>query len=279
MYRKNGAGRRLAALAAALVMLFAALAEVQDVSAADTRKAAAGKTNAKKKESWTIEKKNVFYYKGGKKLTGLRKLNGKYYFFDKKGVQRTGWQKIRGNYYFFRIKNGIKGYMVTSKKVNGVTLKSNGKAKKTKASTAKLKVLIKANRIMEKATKPTMKKSEKLRACYNFSMKRFKYRGSPKFQKTKNWEYQYALDMFDRGHGSCYAYGAAFAFLANAVGYTDVYAISSGGHGWAEVKGKVFDPSWDIVDKKHHYYKISYSLSGKGGRPNYKRNKTYVKKI
>lgn len=269
-------------MATALIILFGIMAKPQTVLAADTKNTAAGKTetNAKKKENWIIEKQSIFYYRNGKKLTGLKQLDGKYYYFDKTGVQRTGWQKIKGEYYFFRIANGKKGNMLSSKKVNGVTIKSNGKAKKTKASTAKLNVMIKANKIVEKATKPTMKKSEKLRACFNYSIKKFRYRGSPKFRKSKNWEYKYALDMFDRGHGSCYAYGAAFAFLANAVGYTDVYAISSGGHGWAEVNGRVFDPSWQIVDgKRHSYYNMNYRLSGKGGRPNYKSNRTYVKKI
>lgn len=272
MFKRKGAGGRLAALTLALVMLFGSAAQVQTVLAADG-------AQTKKKESWRTENQCVFYYSGGKKLTGLKQLNGKYYYFDKKGIQRTGWQKIRGSYYFFRIENGEKGYMVTSKKVNGVSLQSSGKAKKTKASAAKLDVMVKANKIMEKATKPTMKKFDKLRACFDYSIKKFRYRGSPKFVKSKNWEYKYALDMFDRGHGSCYSYGAAFAFLANAAGYTDVYAISSGGHGWAEVKGKVFDPSWEIADKKHHYFNMSYSLSGKGGRPNYKKNRTYMKKI
>ena len=206
-------------------------------------------------------------------------LNGKYYYFDKTGVQHTGWQKMRGDYYFFRIENGEKGYMVTSKKVNGVTLQYNGKAKKTKKNIEKLKTMLKANKFLEKATKPTMKKYDKLKSCFQYSIENFKYRGSPRFVRSKNWENKYALDMFDKGHGNCYAYGAAFAFLANAAGYTDVYAISSGGHGWAEVKGKVFDPSWEIVDKKHHYFNMSYKLSGKDGRPNYKKHRRYAKKI
>ena len=127
MNKRKGAGRRFAAAAVALAVLFGSLAEVWNVSAADT----AGGT---KKESWRTQMQEVFYYSGGDKLTGLRRINGKYYYFDKKGVQRTGWQKIRNDYYFFRIVNGAGGYMVTSKKVNGVTLKSTGKAKKTKNS-------------------------------------------------------------------------------------------------------------------------------------------------
>lgn len=272
MNKINKAGRRFAVLVMAFVLLFSSLAEVWTVSAADT-------DGAEKKDSWRVDKQEVFYYSKGKKVTGLKRLNGKYYYFDKKGVQRTGWQKIGGGYYFFKIENGEKGHMVVSRKVNGISLQSSGKAKKTKQNAAKLKVMVKANKIMEKAAKPTMSRYEKLRACFEYTIKKFRYRGSPTFKKSKNWECKYAMDMFSKKRGNCYAYGAAFAFLANAAGYTDARAISSGGHGWAEVKGKVFDPSWEITDKKHHYFNMSYKLSGKDGRPNYKKNRKYVKKI
>ena len=264
--------RRIIAWMVTLTVLLGAAADSFVVSAAAPAGAGA-------KEGWRIEKQRLYYYSNGKKLSGFKELNGKYHYFDKTGVQHTGWQKMRGNYYFFRIENGEKGYMVTSKKVNGVTLQYNGKAKKTKKNIEKLKTMLKANKFLEKATKPTMKKYDKLKSCFQYSIENFKYRGSPRFVRSKNWENKYALDMFDKGHGNCYAYGAAFAFLANAAGYTDVYAISSGGHGWAEVKGKVFDPSWEIVDKKHHYFNMSYKLSGKDGRPNYKKHRRYAKKI
>lgn len=247
--------------------------------AAENTTVASG-TVREKQTGWKTKKSCIYYYDAkGKKVTGLKKISGKYYYFDKKGIQRTGWQKIKGNYYFFKIENGKKGYMVKSKKVNGITLKKDGKAKLTTSAKSKLNVMIKANKIVEKATKPTMSKSQKLRKCFDYSTTKFKYRGSPTFHKTKHWEQNYALDMFDDGHGSCYAYGAAFAFLANAVGYQDVYVVSSGGHGWAEVKGKVYDPSWEITDKSHSYYGVDYKLSGVDGRPNYKKARTYVVKL
>ena len=87
------------------------------------------------------------------------------------------------------------------------------------------------------------------------------------------------MAMFKEGHGNCYANGAAFAFLANAVGYKECYAVSSGGHGWAEVNGRVYDPSWSLIDKRNSYFGVSFDLSGKGGRPNYKRARRYVAKI
>ena len=64
--------------------------------------------------------------------------------------------------------------------------------------------------------------------------------------------------MFDKGHGNCYAYGAAFAFLANAAGYTDVYAIYSGGHGWAEIDGLIYDPEWSKWHHVYNYFALSY---------------------
>lgn len=225
-----------------------------------------------KKDKWVAKNSRFYYYNSkGKRTKGLRQIKGKYYYFDKKGVQHTGWQKIRGNYYFFKNANGKKGYMVTSAKVNHVTLKKDGKAKLTNDSRANLNVLIKANKIVEKATKPAMTKEQKLKKCFDYSLKNFRYRGSPSFYYSSHWERKYALDMFDRGHGSCYSYGAAFAYLANAIGYKDAYAISSGGHGWAEVQGKVYDPSWALVDRRYSYYGVSYSLSGVGGRPGYRR--------
>lgn len=228
---------------------------------------------------WISKNQKTYYMLDGKKLKGLKKIKEKVYYFDSKGVQHTGWQKIGGNYYFFRIANGKAGYMKESEKINGITLKKNGMARLTKTSEAKLNVLIKANKIVEKVTKPNMSKSEKLKKCYQYASKNFRYRGSPAFNRRSCWEITYALDMFDKGYGSCYSYGAALAFLANAVGYKDCYVISSGGHGWTEINGKVYDISWDLVDKRHSYYALSYDLSGIGGRPNYKRARYYMVKI
>ncbi|MCI9489395.1 MAG: hypothetical protein HFG97_05190 [Dorea sp.] len=256
-----------------MICIFMAALPLQAGAATNT------KAKASKKERWVTKRKQVYYYKSGKKTTGLKEINGKYYYFDKKGVQHTGWQKIKGNYYFFRVANGKKGFMAKSTKVNGVTLKKNGRAKLNSDSRSRLNVLLKANKIAEKATKPTMSKEQKLRACFDYAVKNFQYRGAPAFYKSAHWERSYALDMFDKGHGNCYSYGAAFAYLANAAGYKNAYAISSGGHGWAEVDGKVYDISWHIVDKAHNYYGMSYSLSGADGRPGYKSSRIYVAKI
>ncbi len=233
---------------------------------------------------WKTKNKKVYYYNSeGKKVTGLVTIGGKKYYFNSKGVQRTGWQKIGSSYYYFKIANGSKGYMVKNTKVNGVTIAKNGKAKftgknKTKLK-AKVKVMVTANKLVEAATKPTMTKAQKLRACFNYLIKNYKYKGSPKFNKTSNWAVDNAASLFTKKHGACYEFGAAFAFIANAVGYQNCYAVSSGGHGWAEVNGKVYDPTWEITDTRYSYYAVPMSLSGVGGRPNYKKYGYYKVKI
>lgn len=258
------------------------------VSEGETAGPSEGKQKQKKQKepggAWKTKKQNYYYRTAqGKKLTGLKEVDGKTYYFDQKGIQRTGWQKVKGEYYFFAIANGKKGCMVTGRKVNGVTLRRSGKAKLTADSRSKLDVMVKANRFVEGCTRPGMKKSEKLKRAFTYSIKEFAYCSSPKYGRRSgwkgHWERKYALEMFDKGGGDCYAYGASFAFLANACGYKNCCAVSSGGHGWAEVDGKVYDPSWAIVDKRHNYFGMSYSLSGRGGRPGYRRNRLYVVKI
>lgn len=228
---------------------------------------------------WKSRNQRFFYYENGKKVKGLKSINGNYYYFDSKGIQCTGWQKYKGDYYFFQIANENKGFMVRSKTVNGITLAKDGKAKLTSQNSKKLDVMVKATEIIEKATRPAMSKPEKLQKSFTYLTGHYQYRGSPTFQQSGHWEQDYALQMFHEGHGSCYAYGAAFAFLANAAGYQNCYAVSSGGHGWAEVNGKVYDPSWCLVDTRHNYYGVDFSLSGVDGRPNYRRARRFVVKI
>ncbi|MCC8066415.1 MAG: hypothetical protein LIO94_04855 [Clostridiales bacterium] len=257
----------------------------------------------------TIKKKKYYFDSKGVQCTGWQKIDGYYYYFypedgadgymatgivkisykkqnqkyyfDSKGRQRTGGQTIDGNYYYFTIINGKKGFMVTSATVNNIYLKKNGKAKQTTASLAKLNVLIKANQLVEAAvTSPaSMTRTERLRACFDYLLANYRYSGSPTFHYSTNWDQVYALQIFDSGRGACYAFGAAFAYIANAVGCPNCYAVSSGGHGWAEVNGYVYDPSWHLVDTRYSYFAVPMSLSGVGGRPNYKSARTYYIQI
>ncbi len=234
---------------------------------------------AKYKSEWLLRSGRYYYYDAnGKKTTGLAKIKNKKYYFDSKGIQRTGWQLIGKSYYFFNVGKAKKGNMVTNKTVNGVRLNKNGKAVLTKDSKEKLKLMVHATSVVEKITNWSMSKMERLRKCFDYTKSKYKYYDWRRFTNAKNWDRAYAGDMFYHGRGNCYSYAAAFAYLANAAGYS-ASVISSGGHGWAEIGGRVFDPDWALVSKVDSYFNMSYSLSGKGGRPNYKPNRRYVVKI
>lgn len=251
-----------------LLVLFSVLLMAVSVTAAPKYQNEWVKTNAR----------FYHYNEKGKKDKGLTEINGKTYYFDNKYIQRIGWQKIDGKYYFFDIMNAKKGYMLTSTTVNGITLTKKGYAKYNSTTVRKLEAMVKANKIVEGVTNCEMKKPERLLRAYDELMSwQKKYVGS--FQKNmSDWDVYYANLMFDRKAGDCYPFGCAFAYLANAVGYTDVYAVSSGGHGWSEVNGKVYDPSWDYSNGKRHKY---YNLDPKTyrGWPNYRASRKYFIKI
>lgn len=257
-----------------LAVLLAVLAMVLTVGAVEAA--------PKYKNQWVKLNGKAYHYNDkGKKDKGLIKIKNKTFYLDSKCVQRTGWQKIDGKYYFFQIRNGNYGYMLTSTTVNGITLTKKGYAKYDSTGKRKLDVMVKANQIKDSITDLNMTKAEKLRKCYDLAVS-YKSRNIGSFQKgTANWDVVYAERMFTYGNGDCYCFGAAFAYLANAVGYTDVNVISSGGHGWAEVNGKVYDPNWAKYGRggKDAYFAVPYSLSNVNGRPNYKPNRCYVKKV
>lgn len=229
------------------------------------------------------ENKGKYYYRiqDGKWAAGITQIGDKKYYFDKKGVQHVGWQKIDKAYYYFRIAGGEKGYMVCSQKVNQIKLGKNGKAKISKANKKRLWVLAEAQRVVERATKRSllMSKKEKLQASWKYILKNWRYVESPDYRYKKGWEVKNAYWCLESDRGDCMAQGAAFAFIGNACGYTGCCSVSSGGHGWAEVKGRVCDPTWAKVDKKHNYFMMKMSLSGKNRRPRYKTNRKHVYKI
>ena len=62
-----------------------------------------------------------------------------------------------------------------------------------------------------------------------------------------------------------------------STGYKSCRAVSSGGHGWAEIDGDVYDVEWTRVTG-YRYFAFPYSKSGSGA-PAYASNRTYVVQI
>lgn len=253
-------------------------------STVTNKKTHSGKGQASNSSSgtWKTSKGRHYYYNArGKKVKGKVKIGSRYYFFDKNGIQSYGWKKIKNDYYFFRISTGTTGaYMLTSTTINGIALDASGRASKSGSNLRKLKLMTEANKIVEKISRPGMNKMQRLRASFDYVKKQYTYYCWREFRNTQDWEKDFAEDMFFRGgRGDCVSYAAAFAYLANAVGMKKVYVICSGGHGWAEIGGKVYDPDWALVSSVDSYFAMSYDLSGVNGRPMYRGNRLYVKKV
>lgn len=54
-----------------------------------------------------VEEKNRIYLdEEGEKVTGLRKIENKFYFFDAEGVVQTDWQKVDDEEYYFSPETG-----------------------------------------------------------------------------------------------------------------------------------------------------------------------------
>lgn len=72
-----------------------------------------------------------------------------------------------------------------------------------------------------------------------------------------NWPVICANELLVDGMGDCFSYGAAFAFIGKAVGYDNCYACTTGGHGWAEIEGKAYDPEWDAHHQEYNHFGVS----------------------
>ena len=111
---------------------------------------------------------------------------------------------------------------------------------------------------VRKCTRKGMTMEEKLYASFHYlkdnyleGVRRDTYTGP-------DWPVVYAKDLLIDGKGDCFSFGASFAYMAKAIGYEEVYACNSGGHGWTEIDGKFYDPEWATHSDKYSYYGMSY---------------------
>lgn len=133
----------------------------------------------------------------------------------------------------------------------------NGKA--TLAESDSDFMLNKALKAVAKCTKSSMTKQEKLKAAFGYIKTAYLegVRHDPPY-KELDWPLVYAEDIFVYGKGDCFSYGAAFAYMGKAIGCEECYACNSGGHGWAEIEGLVYDPEWDMHYPKYNHFAVDY---------------------
>lgn len=184
--------------------------------------------------------KRLIYIKSGKYRGAKKKLpeytgtfNGLYY---RKSYRLTGWRLIGRDPYYYK-----KGVLGTNTRYKGLNVDGSGRA------TGPLEKLIpvQAGLIAESITNDSMSMNDKLWACLNYVISVNGSRGNPRIPHYRgmDWPLVYANDVFGvRNGGNCFSYAAAFAWLAKGCGGKNVFACSDGGHAWAEVDGKLYDP-------------------------------------
>ncbi len=130
--------------------------------------------------------------------------------------------------------------------------------KATKVETESDEVLHRALQMVAKNTTADMSREEKLRACFDHIKEDYLegVRHDPPYQEI-DWPILYANDIFVYGKGDCFSYGAAFAYIGKAIGFSECYACNSGGHGWAHIDGKYYDPEWDMHHNEYNHFGVS----------------------
>lgn len=232
-------------------------------------------------KGWVQKNGRYYYYmKDGRLAKGTRKIYGKYYYFNSGGRQRNGWINSKGRYYYFRNEKGKGGYRLSSTTVNGIQLKANGQAVITSQNKAKLDLLVSANAYAYFRSNLNVTKEQRLRKCFEYMVNATRYRNLPHdFRNTADWPEYYASYIFYNKYGDCYCSGAAFAYVATALGFNNVYAVSSGGHGWCEIDGRAYDPNWArMTGRTDHYFGLA-SWNLQGNDPNYFKYGIYKRRI
>ena len=192
-----------------------------------------------RKDGFVSEGKTAFYFSGGEIQKGgiVGSETDGFYYADDKGQIDLG--------YCDGVNSGGADWNVIE-----------GKATKVESDTDKtLNLALKA---VASCTDSKMTREEKLRKCFDYIKTSYLegVRHDPPYTEM-DWPIVYANDIYVYGKGDCYSYGAAYAYMGKAIGYTEVYACNSGGHGWAEIEGKYYDPEWDIHHNEYNHFGVA----------------------
>ena len=230
----------------------------------------------------TVDGKALTFSKGLIRQ-GYVTVGGKTYYYNANGViQKDGLVGTKAEGFRYADKNGVvnmtytgiaqnsKGYWYLKNGTLDFTLRVavswggsdwnvlDGKA--YKVSTAKDQTLHRALKLVSKLTTANMTKAQKLRKCFDYLQTQTS-ESNPRVPHYRgmDWPVVYANDIFTTGTGNCFSYAASLGFMAKAIGYEDVYACNSGGHGWTEIGGLVYDSEWQRNNHKYSYFGLSYN--------------------
>jgi len=223
----------------------------------------------------------------GRMVTGWKIIGDFWYYFDPAtGKMQTGWLVIRNTYYYLDPESGAMATGWISQGSKKYYLKDSGAmacaevlvldGKRQGFSGAgdwlgeKSSLFLDAYSVavafVTENTNASWSKEKKLRVCFDLFATDFHEKNPwiPHYTGT-DWAEKYAYNCITTKSGNCFSYGAAMAFMARAIGYDNVYACSSGGHGWAEIGGLVYDPEWTQYQEGNFFGRPLK----KGDSPNY----------
>lgn len=214
-------------------------------------------------KGWKKFKNGTSYFNAnGVRITGLKKIGKKSYYFSTKGIMQTGVKKVKNTTYYLDSKG-----ILEARKVNNKYYDGSGKAM-NKVKSQDFETLQRAKTIAAKITTSKMTKKDKLKKCFDWVISK-PYVTRRVFSNFEGWPAVYANDHFVLGGGNCFADAAAFAYLAKAIGYTDIYVCvdcdgragrGASGHGWAEIGGLVYDPLFAEAKSYSRNYGVSYGV-------------------
>ena len=138
-----------------------------------------------------------------------------------------------------------------------------------------LEVYQKAINLVKATVKDSMTKEQKLRTCFDIFREFTEKNPWIPHDRSEGWVFRYANNCFDTRSGNCISYGVSFGFMAKVLGYDNIYLCNSGGHGWAEIDGKVYDPEWTIHRPGNYFARSLNETDGPNYAGSINRNSTY----
>ncbi|SCG88389.1 Toxin A [uncultured Clostridium sp.] len=222
------------------------------------------KADGSVRKGWQKFSYGISYFgKDGAIRKGLTVINGRTYLFSQKGILLTGTQTVGKTTYYLSDRGRLEMKKVSTG--NG-TLYYDGNGKKlSDVKVQDIETLERAKKIAAEITNSGMSQSQKLKACFDWVIKK-PYVMRRKFVNEPGWPALYANDHFLLGGGNCESDAAAFAYLAKAIGYTDIHVCTDSdgtyglAHSWAEINGLVYDPLFAEAKDYNKYYGAPYGV-------------------
>ena len=219
--------------------------ELDQVSVTPTVKPKNTTTKIPQKGWYTLKNGQKKYYRNKKALKGLHKISNRRYFFDvKTGIMKKKNVTYKKVTYYINEQGLVEGW----KKGNNYY---SSKGKLLRGDKREEFVAYQnARKVVAKITNKKMTKEQKLKTCFRWVMP-FPHETWRLFiQGGRSWYATFANDIFERKSGNCLSKATAFAYLAKACGFENVYVCTNGprqreaSHGWVEIDGLVYDAYW-----------------------------------